>query len=143
MTMNTEARNQLVIDLGKTVIPQVAPYEMQLFQTRREEYLQNPEAEISRRMGQNAGIGENLIFLAPVIYNIFAEALEMLDKDKESRSRLDKTTPGLWTRTLSSRQVNQIRQFAFRRALDCKLSLLKSHIVADAIARQLGNNPCA
>lgn len=143
MTMITAARNQLVIDLGRTVIPQVAPYEMQLFQARREEYLQNPEEEISRQMGQNFGVGDSMIFLAPVIYDIFAETLDMLAQDQESKIRSDRSATAIWSHKPSTRQITQIHQFAFRRALACKLSLLKSYIIADAIARKLAGSPCA
>jgi len=139
--MTSGPRNQLISELAKTVVPQVAPYELQLFQAQKEEYLQNPTQVIRTQMGQT-GIADtnpenSLVFMAPVIYTIFEDALDFIAQEFEQRPLFEGGISKLIAISLTTSQMAQIRQMAYKRALESKLSLLKSRLVADAVVSKL------
>lgn len=139
--MNRGTKNQLVSELARSVVPQVAPYELQLFQAQKEEYLQNPEQVIRTQLGQaaaaDANVENNLVFMAPVIYTIFEDALDFIAQEFGQRPLFEGGITKLIAISLTTGQIAQIRQMAYKRALENKLSLLKSRLVADAVVNNL------
>jgi len=139
--MASGTKNQLISELAKTVVPQVAPYELQLFQGQKEEYLQDPVQVIRKQMGQTGTTDTNpensLVFMAPVIYTIFEDALDFIAQEFEQRPLLEGGISKFIAISLTSRQIAQLRQLAYKRALESKLSLLKSRLVADAVVNKL------
>lgn len=139
--MNSGTKNQLASELTKTVVPMVAPYELQLFAAQKEEYLQNPEKVIRRHLGQTAVPDvppeNSLVFLAPLIYAIFEEALEFIAQEFGPRPLFEGSITKFIAISLTNAQVTQIRQMAYKRALESKLSLLKARLVSDAVVNKL------
>ena len=134
--MNPGTKNQLVSELARTVVPQVAPYELQFFQAQKEEYLQNPEKVIRTRMG-NVATKDNMVFLAPVVYAILEDAIEYIAQEFGQRPLFEGGVSRLIAISLTARQVAQIRQMALAKARENKLSMLKSRLVADAVINKL------
>lgn len=139
--MNKGTKNQLVSELARTVVPQVAPYELQFFQAQKDEYLQNPEKVIRSRMGQTAVadtcVENQMVFLAPVIYTIFEDAIDFIAQEFGQRPFFEGGISRLIAISLTARQIAQIRQIALERAHENRLSILKSRLVADAIVNKL------
>ncbi|MCB8984326.1 MAG: hypothetical protein H6659_10910 [Ardenticatenaceae bacterium] len=139
--MDSGTKNQLVSELAKTVVPMVAPYEVELFAAQKEEYLQNPEKVIRRHMGPTAVSSSHpensLVFLAPVVYEIFEEALEFIAQEFGPRPFFEGGISRLIAISLTPQQITQIRQMAYQRALESKLSLLKARLVSDAVVNKL------
>ncbi|MBK8985636.1 MAG: hypothetical protein IPM39_06080 [Chloroflexi bacterium] len=134
--MNPGTKNQLVSELARTVVPQVAPYELQFFQAQKEEYLQNPEKVIRTRMG-NVATKDNMVFLAPVVHAILEDAIEYIAQEFGQRPLFEGGVSRLIAISLTARQVAQIRQMALAKAHENKLSMLKSRLVADAVINKL------
>ncbi|PID86962.1 MAG: hypothetical protein CSB13_01765 [Chloroflexi bacterium] len=126
--MDTKANNQLITTLVTRTILKIAPYEMKLFQGQTEEYLRNPQQIIDKRGFSNqSNSNEKIIFLAPIIRSILSDVIIKLDRELGHNDYS----------SLSIEKSKEIYQLAYDKAIQCNLSPVKAHLVADSVLEDL------
>lgn len=129
LNMETRQNNQLITTLVTRMILQIAPHEMRLFQGQKEEYLRNPQQIINKRgYTSQANSHEKILFLAPIIHNILADVVSMLEYDTQSTLQTIKISPA---------KAKEIHTFAYEKAQQYQLAPIKAHLVADAVLDNL------
>ena len=129
LNMETRQNDQLITTLVTRMILQIAPHEMQLFQGQKEEYLRNPQQIINKRGFTNkVDSHEKILFLAPIIHNILADVISMLEYDTQSALQTIKISPA---------KAKEIYAFAYEQAQQYQLGSIKAHLVADAVLDNL------
>ena len=156
-SLNNPSQEHLVNVLARRLVPQIAPYEMKLFQQQREAYLQNPEQVLQNQIGEN--LGESMIFLTPIVLAVLNDVIcfilrEMKQTiDCENNILLDTAVKQAFTKiiideqgigehnlTLTSKQCQQIHQLALDKARQYKLSNHKSKLLADTVVQSLSTS---
>lgn len=135
--MDTRPKNQLITTLVARMIFQIAPHEMQLFQGQKEEYLRDPQQIINKRgyTSQDNDSHEKILFLGPIIHNILADVITMVERD--TNNKFSNTQSALQKANLSPAKAKSIYAFAYEKAMQYQLAPLKAHLVADAVLENL------
>ena len=132
MFMDTSHNNQLITTLVTRMVLQIAPREMQLFQSQKEEYLRDPQQIINKRgFGAKTNTHEKILFLAPIIRAILCDVIAMLEQESSDSSSNRQTT------SITSKRAQTIYNFAYEKAIHFQLSPLKAQLVADAVLDNL------
>ena len=132
MFMDTSHNNQLITTLVTRMVLQIAPREMQLFQSQKEEYLRDPQQIINKRgFATKTNTHEKILFLAPIIRAILCDVIVMLEQESSD------TSPNRQTTSITSKRAQTIYNFAYEKAIHFQLSPLKAQLVADAVLDNL------
>lgn len=158
--MKSSVPDQLVLDLSRDIVSEVAPEELPLFRPIGEAYLQNPhEAPPDHKSGDEMlgfGVAESAALLTPVILPIMGSVVKYLAgevttslKDHSSEAISD-TIKNLFRRfrptgakpdamppPLSREQLQQVHRLASEKARKFDLPEEQAQLLADAITGSL------
>jgi hypothetical protein len=89
-TMTDRVENQLIAELSRRVVADVAPDERRAFNAISESYFKNPEQTLKGEGGEDEllgwGVAEIAILLTPIILEVAKEVLKDLLKDSVKES---------------------------------------------------------
>jgi hypothetical protein len=164
--MADEIKNQLIAELSRRVVIEVAPEERRAFKPISEAYFKNPEKTLKGEVGKDEligfGIGEIALLLTPIILEIVKEVLKDVLKDS-IKSSITKTAPTLLEKLkaflrqifgddppqstlpqsvqlllpLNQEQLIQARQRAYEKALQLGVDADKASLIADSVTASL------
>jgi hypothetical protein len=163
--MADQIENQLIAELSRRVVAEVAPDEQIVFNPVCAAYFKNPEKSLKGESVKDElaglGIGEIAVILTPIILEILKEVLKDVLKDS-IKSSVTKNTPTLLEKLkaffgqlfahdasestlpqdvqlppLSQAQLIQARQRAYEKAVELGVDASKSSQIADCVVASL------
>jgi hypothetical protein len=156
-----EAQRQLIADLAREQVAQVAPHELPLFRATSEAYFRHPE---EAQMPQHAedtmlgfGVESAVSFLTPVVLSVTMAAVSFLADEirkrlkDESASVVNDAVKRLFKRfhgaeggaggahdvELTHEELVRVRQIAFEKARQFNLAEAQANLLADSLAGSL------
>lgn len=158
--MKRYGNDQLIIDLSRNVIAEVAPEELPLFRPLGKAYLQNPE-----KIGEDPssgdemlgfGVGETVTLITPYVFPIISSVVIYLAREvgdalkEESSALVDDRVKLLFRRfrpaeeetkklppPLSREQLRQVHTLATEKARQLNLPEEQAQMLADGITSSL------
>ncbi|MCI0561125.1 MAG: hypothetical protein MN733_21785 [Nitrososphaera sp.] len=157
MTEFTET--QLIGDIARDLVTQIAPEELPLFRPIREAYFKDPKKTLKGQAGKDEmlgfGVGDAAILITPIVLGVATDVVKYIGEQllqtikqegatlaTEALKKLFKKfrTPAEneeETLALGAEQITTIRQLAFERARQLKLPEAQAENLADSIADSL------
>lgn len=160
--MTDQVENQLIAELSRKIVIEIAPEERRAFNAISEAYFKDPQKTLKGDGGGDAllgfGIGEITLLLTPIILEVIKEVLKDLLKDtitQKSPTLLEKlrifverlfgvnslqSTPpqsGQLLSPLSQEQLSQARQRACESAIQLGVDGNKASLIADSVVASL------
>lgn len=150
--------NDVIADVSRDLIAQVAPQELPLFRAQSQAYFRDPNAVLKEQEGKDDmlgfGAGEAIAFLTPVALVVVTEVITFLASEikktvaaegssllaEQLKKVLKKYRPGDTKNdppSLSAEQLTQVHKLAFEKARQLKLSEAQSHLLADSLVGSL------
>lgn len=159
--MEDSVNNQLVAEVAKDLLSQVAPQEMPLFRSISSSYFNNPEKALNDQKAKDEllgfGAAEAVTLITPallavssdVINFLFAEAQKAMKS--ESTNLIQETVKSWFSKAhpkeekkspppLTAEQLALVRKIAEKKAQQLKLSKETTKLLADAIVGSLAVN---
>ncbi|GAA2704087.1 hypothetical protein [Actinoplanes palleronii] len=141
----------LVVDLARATIVQVAPAEMPVFEATATAYRADPRARRTPRAGDMLGFGaDQVAAMAPVVLPIAAAALDGVLAElgssmaERSKAKARDVVRRLLRRDgtpeippLSREQLSRVRRTAYEKAVSLQLPAETGALLADAVAGAL------
>jgi hypothetical protein len=150
--MANQDQNQIIADVAREVITQMAPEELPLFRSTSTAYFQNPERVVKEEQNQDEllgfGGGEVVVLLTPYVLQIMTEVVKFVAGEVqkslavESASLISEIVKKLFKRVrpeendlvpLTAAQLAQVRAVAYEKACQLKLPDGQANLLADAI----------
>lgn len=155
---------ELIHELARDVITQIAPQELPLFRAHSEAYFKDPQNALQSQSAKDEllgfGVGEAVVLLTPIALATLNEvvmfvggevkksaqgegaawiqqAIKALFKKFRQPEVDDKKMPA----ALTPEQLTQVRKIAFNKARQLKLSEDRAKILADAVVGSLATAP--
>jgi hypothetical protein len=151
-------QSQLVAEIARDVVGQIAPHELPLFRATSEAYFRRAARSLKTQGARDEmlgfGTGKDVAFLTPIVLVVTTEVVEFVAASLKTsaaagdgsliveqvrssfrRYRLPETVDQ--QPALTSAQVAQARQLALQKACRLKLAETQAHILADALANAL------
>jgi hypothetical protein len=158
--MTNVAQNQLIAELARDLVSQVAPQELPLYRVASEAYFKNPAKIQAGQTGQDEmlgfGPGEAAAFLTPVILATLSAVITFLAGEvkkslkEEAGGLVNEAVKQMFTifrqkekespPSLTPAQLAQVRAIVLKQANVYKLSESRSKLLADAIVGKLAIN---
>ncbi len=158
--MVDSAQQQVVADVARGVVAQVAPEELPLFRAQSAAYFQSPEKALKGQGGKDEmlgfGGGEVVTFLTPVVLSVTTAVINFLipqiqDALKtQSAPLINNAVKGLFSKltpagsdppspaiSLSRAQLAQVRQIAVEKGRQLNLSDSQAALLADSLVGSL------
>jgi len=155
--MAVSNENELVDALARDIITQIAPEELLLYQSISEEYFNNPQKLLDEPSKKDEmlgfGVGEAAALLTPIVLGVTAAVVKYIgDEIRKSVQEESSTLIGEWVKkffkifrssedkeipALTSSQLEQVRDVAYRQARQLKLSEQRAELLADAVVGSL------
>lgn len=151
------ARKQLVTDIARDVIAQIAPQECPLFSVTCEAYFTNPDQLLKDQRGKDEMLGFGIdttaaIFLSPIVLAIANGIIQSLTEDvipektkgiinkifKTKRTKKEMDKQGTLSLSYTKDQLQQIREEIVRKVQrQSKCSKSQAEEIADAVVGRL------
>ncbi len=156
--MEDSANNQLVTQVAKDLLSQVAPQEMPLFRSISASYFKNPEKTLADQKAKDEllgfGAAEAVTLFTPVVLAMSSDVIKFLFAEaqkamkSESTSLINDTVKSWFSKVhgtedkkspppLTAEQLEQVRKIAIKKAGQLKLSKENTQLLADAIVGSL------
>jgi hypothetical protein len=155
--MDNSAVNQLVKDVSRDLVTEIAPQELPLFRASSEVFFQNPDELLSGRKSKDDmlgfGTGDAVVLMTPVIMAVSQQVIlfvvEQVKKSaqEESSTLIDETVKKMFKKfrskeqmkpaALTAEQLAQVRKAALKKARELKLSEERAKLLADAVVGTL------
>lgn len=156
--MTNSTHNELIADLGRDLITQIAPQEIPIFRMNSEAYFKDPQKALSVQNGKDEtlgfGGGEIAFFLTPIVLAVTNEIVKFLIEEikksvkTESASIINETVKKLFKKfyaidkkntpqPLTPGQIEHIRKLSFAKACQLNLDEAKANFLADALVGSL------
>ena len=158
--MTDAAQQQVVADIARGVVGQVAPQELPLFRAQSAAYFQSPEKALKGQRGKDEmlgfGGGEVVTFLTPVVLSVTTAVINFLIPQVQQalqsqsaplinaavKSLFGKLTPSGGAASapalrLSQEQLAQVRQVALEKGRQLNLSDSQAALLADSLVGSL------
>ena len=156
--MDNQTTNQLVSDISRDVLSEVAPQEMPLFRAASQTYFRNPSASLTQKSGDDMlgfGAGEAVTLLTPYLLPATAEVIKFLAEEvkkavsEEGASLIGEKVKSLFKKyrnpdesknkvpPLTVEQLAQVQAIAMKEARRLRLSDKNTKLLANAIAGSL------
>ena len=155
---------QLLSEVGRDLIADLAPQELPLFRANSEAYFKNPEKALQGQIGKDEmlgfGAGDAVVLLTPIVLAILNEVVKfVIDELKksvqnESAAWIQQTVKALFKKlpqvekddkkkppALTTDQLAQVRTIAFDKARQLKLPAQRAALLADAVVGSLATMP--
>ena len=153
MADQAEAQRDLIAEMSRDIVADVAPDELPLFRMNSTAYFKNPKKALESREGQDEALGfgiEAMVpLLTPVIIAVVTEIISHLEQSLSShvassaegfiggglRSVFKRggKAPAAPTAQLSPAQLAEVRDIAFRKARQLKLPETQAAMLADSV----------
>lgn len=158
--MTSSDRNQLIADVARDVVAQVAPQELPFFRATSVAYFKNPEKALKQQRGKDEmlgfGGGEMVTLLTPVVLTVMTEVVtfamatvkeslvqgsaELLSehakkmfKKFRAEGKNEAGTPAPFT----LQQIARVHKLVYEKFLELKLSEALANRLADAVVATL------
>lgn len=164
MTMNNAVHDQVIADVARELIAEVAPQELPIFRANAEAFFRDPDKSLHKlppgkddMLGM--GIGEAVAFLTPVTLALVTEATQFLlgevkkSVTSESESLISDRVKKLFKKfrseekdekknplALTSEQLAEVRRLAYEKARQMQLPETQAALLADAMVGSLAVN---
>lgn len=157
--MDNQTTNQLVSDISRDVLSEVAPQEMPLFRAASQAYFKNPNTTPTQKTGDDDmlgfGAGEAVTLLTPYLLPATAEVIKFLAEEvkkavsEEGASLIGEKVKSLFKKyrnpdesknkvpPLTAEQLAQVQAIAMKEARRLRLSDKNTKLLANAIAGSL------
>jgi hypothetical protein len=150
--------NQLVAEVARELLADVAPQEKALFRSISESYFKNPEETLSAQQGKDEllgfGAAEAVSLVTPALLALLSEVVKFLlgeaqkAMQNEGTSLVNDTVKSWFGKLrpkeekkapppLTAEQLEQVRKIALKKAQQLKLSEKNTKMLADAIVGSL------
>jgi hypothetical protein len=156
----TDINNELINDLARDVVTQIAPQELPLFRAHSEAYFKDPQKALQSQSAKDDmlgfGVGEAIVLLTPIALATLDEVVKFVVEEAKKSAQdqgadliqqqiktlfkkfhypdsNDKKNPA----ALTSEQLAQVRKIAFNKARQLNLSEDRAKILADAVVGSL------
>jgi hypothetical protein len=154
--MEDRINEQLVSELAKDILVDLAPQEKALFKPISEAYFKDPENVLAAQQGKDEllgfGAAEAATLITPIVLAVSTEVIQFLFE--EARKALQSESSTLISQTVKSwfgklqpnqeqktptpapltpEQLEQVRKIAIKKARQLKLSEKNTKLLADAI----------
>jgi hypothetical protein len=159
-TMKNSDQSQLIADVARDVVAQIAPEELPLFRATSVAYFKNPDKLVKKQMRKDEmlgfGVGEAVSLLTPTVLVVVAEAVTFvtaevkksiatesaglisdLVKKQFKKFQPEEKKAGDNPPPLTLEQIAQVRKLAYQRFLQLKLSDAQANRLADAVVATL------
>jgi hypothetical protein len=160
-TLNDATQHQLVADVARDLVSQVAPEEMPLFRATSEAYFKDPQQVLKEHMGKDDmlgfGTGEVMSLVTPVAVAVSVEVIRFVTEEVTTsfkaesavviaalvKSLFKKYRPILereakpTSSPLTPEQLREVHAIALTKARQLKLSEAKAKTLADALVGDL------
>ena len=160
-------QHQLIAELSREIVMNVAPEELPIFRAQSEAYFKNPKKLLARKVGKDDmlgfGAGEAVAFLTPFILAVMSDVVTFLTDEirkalkGEAASLITRTVKSLFkTRdpaadqddkteekeeekrmSLTAEQLDQVREIVLSRARQLKIAEVKADLLANSIVGSL------
>jgi len=156
--MEGSVHNQLVADVAKELLVQVAPQEKALFRSIRDSYFKNPDKTLADQKAKDEMLGfgaaEAVTLITPFVLAVTSDVIKFLFEEaqkvmqSESTSLINDTVKSWFSKfrhkddkksppPLTAEQLEQVRKIAIKKAQQLKLSEKNTKMLADAIVGSL------
>ncbi len=154
-----EAMDDLIADISRDVVAEIAPEELPIFDENKEHYLRDPDGAAARQEGRDEALGFGLPdavpFVAPVVVAVVSEVVKSVARSvldavkKEAGVAIAEWVKKLFKRfrhdedgppSLSREQLLEVRNVAVEKALALRLSRDRAETLADALVGTLATN---
>jgi hypothetical protein len=162
--MTDTTYNQLVTEVTRDLITQMAPQEVPLVRATSEAYFRNPEKVLATHAGKDEmlgfGTGEVVTLLTPVVLAVTADVVTFLAEEfkkvfkDESATMVSVSVNALFKKLhpaekaekqmpppLTGEQLARVREIALKKARQLKLSERSAKLLADSLVGGLAVNP--
>jgi hypothetical protein len=153
--------DQLIADLARDQVEQVAPQEVPIFPLLSEAYFQDPEKTLNAKGGKDEmlgfGVEAGVVLLTPIVMTVTREVVEFIAAEvmksvqlqssglindfvkkmfkkfrREGEAKGEKLPP-----PLTREQIGRVRELALEKARQLKLSPNQAGLLADSLAGSL------
>jgi hypothetical protein len=151
--------HQLIAQVARELVSDMAPQELPLFRANSEAYFKNPEQALAGQPAKDDmlgfGAGEATVFLTPVVLAVATEVVKFVTEEVKKSAQAEgsalvgdavkamfkklrppekeKKTPP----PLTAEQLAQVRAIALKKARQLKLSEDRARILADSVVGSL------
>jgi DNA replicative helicase MCM subunit Mcm2 (Cdc46/Mcm family) len=161
--MTDSSLNQLVTDLARDLVKEIAPEELPLFRANSEAYFRNPEKAFKSQKTKEEmlgfGITETATFLTPIALAILTDVLKFLGEEikksfqDQSTELINESAKKMFKKlhsedkkdnqpvALTADQLEEVRKLALKKARLLKLSDARAKLLADSIVGSLAVTP--
>jgi hypothetical protein len=154
-------KDQLVVDLARESVAQVAPQELPLYRATSELYLRNPDRLLQAQKGRDEplgfGVDAGVVLLTPVIITVTKEVVEFVAAEvmksvrTESSNLISEFVKKMFKRfrregeargeelppPLTPEQLRSVRELALEKARQLQLSPSRAELLADSLVGNL------
>jgi hypothetical protein len=147
--MMTSVQDQLIDEIARDVVSQIAPDELPIFQVVSKAYFKNPEKAIKNFKASDDllgfGLGSEIVALTPVILVASSEVIKFLwelfkdvgkDLIAEKIEGMLNGTPPSNVPALKSEHLPQIREIVLQTTKRCDIPEKTATLIADAVVGQ-------
>jgi hypothetical protein len=152
--------NQLVAELAREQVAQIAPQELPLFRTTSKAYFQDPEKTLQDQADKDEelgfGVEVSVVFLTPIVLEVMKVVVSFLVNEvlksvqTESSGLIREYVKSMFKKfrpaekeeqqkapLLTFEQINQVHQVAFERARQLDLPEAQAQLLADSLTGSL------
>ena len=151
------ANDQLVVDLARESVAQVAPQELPLYRATSEMYLRNPERVLQAQRGKDEPLGfgmeAGVVLLTPIIITVTKEVVEFVAAEvmksirTESSDVISEFVKKMFKKfrregeelppPLTHEQIKRVRELALEKGQQLQLSPNQAELLADSLVGDL------
>ncbi len=154
----------LITELARDVVSQIAPQELPLFRANSEAYFKDPEKVLQSQAAKDEmlgfGAGDAVVLLTPIVLATLDEVVKFVVEEVkksvqgEGAARIQQAIKALFKKfrqpeaddkkkpaPLTPEQLVQVRRIAFNKARQLKLSEERAKLLADAVVGSLATAP--
>jgi hypothetical protein len=155
---------QLIADIARDLVSQIAPQELPLFRASSEAYFKDPEKALQSQSAKDDmlgfGAGDAVVLLTPIVLATLNEVVKFVVEEAkksvqgEGAAWIQQSIKAVFKKfhqseagdkkkpaALTVEQLAQVRKIAFNKARQLKLSEDRAKILADAVVGSLATAP--
>ena len=159
--MTDSIQSQLVADLARDVVAEIAPQELPMFRAQSRAYFEDPEGALRGQAAKDEmlgfGAGTVATFLTPAVLALattvvsFVAAAVKESVQEGAKDLLSDVVKGMFKKfrpeqkeelpSLTPEQLRTVRELVFKRALELRLSERTAHTLANSLVGSLVVSP--
>lgn len=162
--MSEITEKQLISEVARDLIADLAPQELPLFRAHSEAYFKDPQKAVQSQSAKDEmlgfGAGDAVVLLTPIVLATLDEVVKFVGEEMktsvqgEGAAWIQQAVKSLFKKfrpseaddkkkltALTAEQLAQVQNIAFNKARQLKLSADRSKILADAIVGSLAIVP--